>query len=291
MKKELKRYILVENYKEIYRECDNFDEYRKLLDKIRKYNNNPKNKYLFGNVNYYVDRDAKIIVIINRFNKLMPKTNISSIDELTSQMDRNGLIDYIRLKLKTNSPIINIAYLNGGENIKIGLIPVLYKDDIKYLSKKYVFSCIKLYLANSDYNFILKLLTRFEKYNIVKNDIINIRIQINKIRYTNVDNSYILTMLSNLYDKLVAQRDSNGNIIKDSNNNNLNSRRVVRDFGFFIKEYKLNEKMTKIDEEEDEIDSDLQDEYALYSWDQDEGTYHKDFVVKYDKNMKLYKRV
>ena len=43
MKKELKRYILVENYKEIYRECDNFDEYRKLLDKIRKYNNNPKN--------------------------------------------------------------------------------------------------------------------------------------------------------------------------------------------------------------------------------------------------------
>lgn len=315
MKKELNRYTLVEFLGEEYREYDSFEEYEELLKKIRKYNKNSKNKYLFGNVTYIVI-DKKIYVTIRRYNKLTQKTTISKIDELTSKTDEKGLIEYFKSNLKTKinegyEPDINIAYLNGRESndinlasIRISYIPVLYKEDIKYLSKKYVMKCVEYHLANNDYGFFLALANKFDCYKVIEEDIEKLRIAVNKYRYIGFDNTQIFSIVDSLYDNLVYERDKDSRLLRDDNGNILKSHRRIRDFAIFVRDYgMLQRKMSspfeynkKVkDREENNKDTlndedKLQDEYATYSWDQDNGDTYKNFEVYFDQKEKKYKR-
>ena len=121
MKKELKRYFLVEyaGYEE--RVLNSKEEYEALLDIINKHNNKKKMKYIFGNISVRVE-NGKYFVLVNKYRKLTEKTTISELDDLTCEMNYYELMNYFKDKLVTKVsegylPDINIAYLED-KNVK-----------------------------------------------------------------------------------------------------------------------------------------------------------------------------
>lgn len=301
MKKELKRYMLVESAGSIKRQCNSKKEYDELINKINKYNNKKKSKYLFGNISYVIE-DGIYYVLINRYNKLTNKAEISVLDELTSRMNESELINFYSDKLRTN-PIknarISIAYLadkskkdktNKDYDRRIKTIDVLYADDRKYLSKNYVMKCIKYQLSVNDYDFFYDLIDRFSCNKVIEEDIEKLRIAIDNIKNGLGTHENIYNIVFKLYDHLVYERDKNSKLIRDENGCILKSRRRIRDFGFFVKNYgMLDKKKIKPDiadinqfdiYDEDDME---QEELALFKWDQDNDISYDDYEVRYDK--------
>ena len=309
MKKELKKYTLVEYLGEEHREYDSIEECKNLIEILKKHNKKQKKKYLFGNV-IITKVQNKYHVIVHKYNKLTPKLTISQLDELTSKMNEKELIYYFKSSLKTKisfgyDPDINIIYLNGREknypnysSVRLSYLPVLYKDDIKYLSKKYVMKCVEYHLNNNDYYFFLELANKFEIYRVIEDDIDRLRTEVNKLRYSNYDNSYLLTIVSNLYDNLVFERDKDSRILRDCNGNILKSHRRIRDFAIFVRDYGMIEKKKnspfkynkKMKENVFDEDDTIQDEYSLYYWDQINGDFYEDFTIYFDEKEKIFKR-
>lgn len=286
MKKELKRYLLVDECEVLKRVCCNINEYNELLKKIDLYNKNSKNKYIFGNVSYFY-HDGLFYVNIIKYRKLTNKMTISDIDELTSKMSEEQLINYFMNSL-TSKPYINIAYFNdkpkkdktsSDYDKRISLLPVLYRNSVHVLSKGYVMQILKYYIYGGKYDILYNLISKFESYKIIGEDIEKLLYELNK---EVKDNDRIFAIVFNLYDNLVYERDRNGSLVRDNKNNIQKSRRRARDFGFFVEDYTSQKEEEFVSE--DEIDNDrLQEEYSYFKWDQDNGLFHKNFFVSYDE--------
>ena len=166
MKKEQKSYYLVEYcgpYRSVY---NSIDEVNAVLDEIRKYNRRKNERYIIGNANYE-EVNGKYVLIAHLYNKLLPKSTISELDNYTKEFNERELIinlfDKFRIVDETKTrtkkgyyPDINIAYF---EDKKLKYIPVLYKDDIKYLDRDYIFRCIDYHCYHNDITFFEELLT------------------------------------------------------------------------------------------------------------------------------------
>lgn len=308
MKKEQKKYMLVEYLGCETREYNNMEEYKELLNVIKKYNSKDKNPYLFGNVEY-TKNGNKIVATIQKYHKLTKRIPISNIDDATFDMNEIDLINHFQNNIKTKSslvPDINIAYLNDRDNdnkihydVKISYLPVLYKDDAKYLSKKYVMECIKYLIVNKDYDFFYDLIEKFSFYRVIEDDIDKLRYAISKAKTRDADVNYILDIVSKFYDHLVYERDGYTRVVRDMDGNMLKSHRRVRDFGIFVRDYAMLERKKslptkynkKIKNNNNEEDYDyLSEEYALYGWDQENGNTYKGFEVEYDHNEMKYIR-
>ena len=319
MKKELKRYFLAEyaGYEE--RILDTREEYLALLDIINKHNNKKNKKYIFGNISYRVI-DGKYYVLVNKYHKLTDKMQISKLDDLTCEMTYYELINTFKDKLVTKIdegylPDINIAYLED-KNSKdkreddydraIRYIPVLYKHDVMYMNKEYIFKCMAYYLRNKHYNFFLDLANEFDLNRAVSEEIEALRIAIDKVRFQGEDESIIFRAAKALYEALILERDKTTRVVRDENGNIQISRRRKRDFGFFIRDYgmksskrtspvKYNQKQIEVkhfmdDEVEYDEEDRLQEEYALMNWDQQNDIYYEDYEVEYDEKQQKFVR-
>lgn len=319
MKKELKRYFLVEyaGYEE--RVLNSKEEYEALLDIINKHNNKKKMKYIFGNISVRVE-NGKYFVLVNKYRKLTEKTTISELDDLTCEMNYYELMNYFKDKLVTKVsegylPDINIAYLED-KNVKdkkaedvdrrIKYIPVLYKHDVMYMNKEYIFKCMAYYLRNKQYQFFFDLASEFEINRAVSEEIEALRISLDKVIIQGEDETLIYRAAKSLYEALIVERDKTTRVVRDQNGNIQISRRRKRDFGFFIRDYgmktskrtspfKYNQKVqetkqTMSDEiEYDEYDR-MQEEYALMSWAQQNGDCYEDYEVEYDEQQRKFIR-
>lgn len=319
MKKELRRYFLAEyaGYEE--RTLNSKEEYEALLDVINKHNKKRKMKYIFGNISYRIE-NGKYYVLVNKYRKLTEKTTISNLDDLTCEMNYFELIQSFKDKLVTKVdegylPDINIAYLEE-KNIKdkktddvdrrIKYIPVLYKHDVMYMNKEYIFKCMAYYIRNKQYKFFYDLASEFELNRAVSEEIEALRLSLDKVIMQGEDESLIYRAAKSLYEALVVERDKTTRVVRDENGNIQISRRRKRDFGFFIRDYgmkeskrtspfKYNQKLPEIKEamnDEIEYDEDerLQEEYALMSWDQQNGDYYEDYEVEYDEKQRKFVR-
>lgn len=319
MKKELKRYMLVEYAGSIERVLNSKEEYTGLIESINKHNNRKNKKYIFGNISCKVI-DDKYYVIVHRYHKLTDKMGITDLDNMTSNMSEEELIRVYSDKVITKInegfvPDINIAYLED-KNTKdktdtdldrgIRYIPVLYKGDVMYLNKEYIFKCMAYYLRMENYGFFLDLCNEFEANRDVSEEIENLRVAIDKVRFQGVDEIVIYYAARALYEALIVERDKTTRVVRNQDGSIQISRRRQRDFGFFIRDYgmksskrsvptKYNKKYpefvsTMSDEIEYDEDDRLQEEYSLIAWDQDNGIVHEDYEVEYDTFQKKYVR-
>ena len=150
--------------------------------------------------------------------------------------------------------------------------------------------CIKYQLSVSDYDFFYDLIDRFSCNKVIEEDIEKLRIAINNIKNGIGTHEDIYNIVFKLYDHLVYERDKNSKLIRDENGCILKSRRRIRDFGFFVKNYgMLDKKKIKPDiadinqfdiYDEDDME---QEELALFKWDQDNDISYDDYEVRYDK--------
>ena len=138
MKKEQKRYFLVEylGYKKV--EYNTKEEVLKALDDTRKYNNRKSSRCIAGNITCeYVN--GKYIFIGHYYRKLREKSTISELDNYTSIFYEKGLIKELYPRLVTANPDnnkegnyiypdINIAFFEEKDfNVELINLPVLWR--------------------------------------------------------------------------------------------------------------------------------------------------------------------
>ena len=137
MKKETKRYFLVE-----YCGCKNmhFDtkaELAEMLERVRKYNNRKTAKYICGNITVEKTENG-YDAVGHIYNKLTERQTISDLDTFTGSLSEEELIACYADKSKMKEglvPDINIAYFENKDKDpkdktqierRIKYIPVLY---------------------------------------------------------------------------------------------------------------------------------------------------------------------
>lgn len=252
-KKETKRYSIVEYLGVIRREYNTLDEYRKTLDIIEKNNRKKTTKYYFGNITCEKDSNGKYIVLVYMYNRLTPKMTISEIDNFTESFDEEGLIEYFKNQTKTNEgykPDINICYFENKNSVdekpgdihyerRIKYIPILYQEDKKYLDKNFIKNCLISHAKSLDYDFFKSLANEFCLYRVVIENIEDLFEIVDKCRFQGYDPMYMAEYAYRLFNNLIVERDSEGRIIRLSNGDYQISRRRLRDFGFFIRDYNM----------------------------------------------------
>lgn len=258
MSKELNRYTLVEYRGSTQRIFNSIEEYNEMLEKIKKHNKKANKKRYYGNIAKKII-DGKIYVTIHAYNKLTSKMPITKLDEFTSEFSEELLIELYKSKIETKeefTPDINIAYfkekdkkekIESDPDIRIKYTPVLYKEDLKYLDKNYIFKYIKSKLEACDIDFFLDLADYFNPYKSkeVKEITGQLYDTIYNIKYNNLDIYSLYKITIKLFDALTIETNKDGTYKKDSNGNKIINRKRLRDFGFFIKYYDKGSKLPK----------------------------------------------
>ena len=268
MKKEQKRYFLVEYVNKLTKVYNSKEELDAAISEIGRYNNRKTAPYIIGNMNTYL-LDNKYYLNFHVYNKLLPKSTISEIDELTKEYDESGLIISLKDNImslkpentKDNSPIypdINIAYFedknkkdrsNDYAFKRIKYIPVLYNDDLKYLDASFIINCILFHASHCDLKFFEGILNEFRYSHSCGRYLDKIQETLEEVKYNGLNCMNLYYDTKDFYLAYIVEREikrkGNGNesILRDDKGNYLYSRRRVRDFGFYVKNYEC--KMVK----------------------------------------------
>lgn len=252
MKKELKRYYLVEYYGERNTKLDTLDEVKEMIHKIKNYNNRKTSKFLLGNVQVeHIDNGYSLKAHIYR--KFTEKSKISDIDDLTSKYTEKELIKLYEEKSKMADgalPDINIAYLETKDKDETGkvkyergikYIPVLYRDDLKYVDKTYIRQCLYFHCSIKDYDFFTDLANEFSVHHFVGDEISKLYDVIDKCRNQKLSLNELYKAADNLYTKFILEYERDESLSRDKNGKYIISRRRLRDFGFYIKNYNIRD--------------------------------------------------
>ena len=254
MKKETKRYFLVEycGTKQIV--LDTKAAVEQKLEEVRLYNNRKTSKYLCGNITVNRNEQGKYVVTTHIYNKLTQRSTITDLDNETSKLSERELIVKYADKLKTLNgyyPDINVAYfetkdagIDGEVKYEKGIkyIPVLYKEDLEYLDQSYIDKCLKYHANKHDVAFFKSLEQEFTYYRMADQELEDIYVACDKVKnqsYLGYGAQDLYYPATRLYKKLIYERDKNGTIVRDNNGKYQISRRRQRDFGFFIKNYDM----------------------------------------------------
>ena len=257
MKKEEKRYMIVEYANAYDREYDTEEEKNAVLDNIRKYNRRKSSKYFCGNIDDYISEE-KYHLHIHVYKKLTSKNTISDIDAFTRNFTKTEMQAYFEpqsIMLDGYEPDINIAYLetdnatiDNPTPLKFGIkyTPVLYKDDLKYFDDTYIKKCLKYHADNRHTNFFRALANEFCAYHVVGNEVEKLYIYSDKVDNQGWGSGELYYIALDLYFKLVNERDADGSLLRDSNGKYQKSQRRVRDFAFFVKNYSAKKQISPL---------------------------------------------
>ncbi len=268
VKEEKKRYFLCEycglapekKPRVFYTEegLENFlKQVRRLNEQLK--NNTDSNEHLkncginqlfYGNVTY-VKENGRYRVFLHVYNRLTPRMTISEIDALTSDKTEDEIIEQYRRYLRTeapNKPDINIMYFeekNKNERkentpiVRIKYTPILYKDGERYMQRSYVEGAVKNMARLHDYTFFNEMANEFCFYHVVGDEIDNLRHYVDLCRRGEDYYAELSYHAMQLYDKLIKERKSDNTVCRDKNAECLDSKRRIRDFGFFVRDYML----------------------------------------------------
>ena len=251
MKKETKRYSLIEYCGTKERVYDTEEEYAELLKIIEKSNRRKSSKYFFGNVTRSTNQEGKIVAVIHLYNRLTLPQTITDLDDITVKLSPSELLLKYKSSLKTREgfvPDINISYFenkNAGEkedihyDRRVKYIPVLYKEDEKYLTEQFIKYCLDFHAKNRDLGFFKDLANEFCVYHVVAEQVEAIWSSADKVKYQGEDPFSLYRAAYNLYKALIVERNNDGTIIRDGEGKYQLSRRRLRDFGFFVRDYDM----------------------------------------------------
>ncbi len=253
MKEEKKRYFLVEYYgNQRNAVVETKEEKDKLLNEVRKFNERKKSSFLLGNITVNQVGD-KYYLTGHLYKKYTGRMTISEIDEFTSKYTEEELAMIFKdesMMINGCAPDINIAYLETTtpEDKKqtkyergVRYIPVLYKDDLKYMDKSYIRKCLYFHAEIKDYEFFRDLANEFDVYHFVGDEIGELRQVIDKCINQGMDLTQLYIAANHLYEKFICEYERDESLTRLKDGQYQISRRRLRDFGFFVKFYNIRE--------------------------------------------------
>ncbi|MBR4177771.1 MAG: hypothetical protein IKR57_00290 [Bacilli bacterium] len=257
MKEEKKRYFLVEYNGNIRTTIANSrEEVYHILNEVRKYNNRKSSKYLMGNIQIE-EIDGVFYITAHLYTKYTNRMTISEIDTMTSKLTESELAKVFSDKTKMINdalPDINIAYLetensNGKDPIKyergIRYLPVLYKDDIKYMDKAYIRGCLYYHATIRDFNFFRDLANEFSVHHFIGDEVSELYRVVDYCENQNGSLTDVYIKAVDLYSKFICEYEKDESLTRDKAGKYVISRRRLRDFGFFVKNYNLRDSKIK----------------------------------------------
>ena len=257
MKTEKKRYFLIEYYGNTrYTVVDSKEEVERLLNEVRKFNNRKSSKFLMGNV-LVEEKDGQYYLTAHLYTKYTQRSTISELDNLTSQMDEDEVAYLFRNKSKTINgalPDINIAYMetkdkNDNSSIRyergIRYLPVLYKEDLKYMDPVYIKRCLYFHASTEDYGFFRDLANEFCMHHFIGDEVEKLYQIVDKCENRNGSLNTLYKRANELFNKFICEYERDESLSRDETGKYVVSRRRLRDFGFFIKNYGLRDSKIK----------------------------------------------
>lgn len=248
MKKETKRYALIEYCGSRTKHLANKEEYDKMIKDIVLSNRRKTSKYICGNVSTFINRDNSIDAIIHIYHRLMGPSTISEIDDFTTTMTEEELISRFESELCTKEefvPDINICYFEtknkddclNRRDVGIKYIPVIYKVDRKFLDRNTIKDYLKYQAETGNFEFFKSLCSEFCFYKFIGEEIENLYRTIDLVKYQGYDCSLIYYEAVRLFNRFIKEFNKDGEVVFDNNRKPQISRRRLRDFGMFIKNY------------------------------------------------------
>ena len=255
MKNEQRRYFLVEFYGK-KRTCilNSVEEVDYIINEVRKYNNRKSSKFLYGNITVEKIND-KFKVESFLYRKYTNRMTISEIDSITNNLNEKDLTLMFKDRSKTKKnyePDINIAYFETKNKkaieedeppffVGVKYIPVLYKEDCKYLDKAYIKRCLFFHAEIKDYEFFRDLANEFSAYHFVSDEIRELYTIVNKCENMNENLNSLFMAACKLYNKFILEYERDESLSRNKDGEYIISQRRLRDFGFFIKNYGIRD--------------------------------------------------
>lgn len=258
MKEELNRYYLIEYQDSRDTIIESNEEYYKIVASAKKNNKNEKNNILIGNIERYTDRRGRLHVVEHMYNKLAPKSTISGILDVTTKYSekdfKKKLASEGKLKYSEEKgfyPDIYIVYKeekNKNEvddknyDVRFKCLPMMYKDDLKYLDLNTIYNMISNFAHQYDYGFFKELANNVRKSLREKTSLLFERVNDAQSKEYNKDlldiamKSVYQTARELVYEYTVDREK--GTIARDNSGNVLYSKRRILDIGNVIKYYK-----------------------------------------------------
>ena len=249
MKKETKRYTLVEYCGCRTKHLANKAEYDNMIKDIVLSNRRKTSKYLCGNVSFFRNRDKSIDATIHIYHKLMGPSTISEVDDFTTTMTEEELISRFESELCTKEeffPDINVCYFetkNKNEkssdkrDIGIKYIPVIYKVDRTFLDRDTIKDYLKFQAETDNFDFFKGLCNEFCFYNFIGEEIEELYRTIDRAKYQEYDGSTMYFAALRLFNRFIKEYNREGKVVLDNNGKPQISKRRLRDFGMFIRNY------------------------------------------------------
>lgn len=252
MKKEMKRYYLVEYFGNRETTLPSIEDVKSTINEIRKYNNRKTSKFLFGNVE--VDKvENGYHLQAHIYRKFSEKSTISDIDNFTSNFSEKELMELYKdvAKMKDGClPDINIAYLETRDKDEKGKVkyergirylPVLYKEDLKYMDPSYIRECLYFHCSIKDFDFFRDLANSFSLHHFVEDEVSELFTTVDLCENQGLSLNDLYIRANNLFSKFILEYEKDESLARDEKGKYITSRRRLRDFGFFIKNYNLRD--------------------------------------------------
>lgn len=257
MAKETKRYMLVEYAGTRQTVCKTQEEVDAKLEEVRRYNNRKTAKFIFGNIK--VQEVPEGFQMTSHFyTKYTNRETITDIDKLTSQLTEKELIAIFADKSRMMdgyAPDVNIAYFetkNEAENkddptyVGVKYIPVMYKDDVKYMDENYIRKCLTYHARRGDTGFFKELANEFCMHHVAGEEIERIYMDCDGVEHLGYDPITLYYDGMALYKQIIYERNKDGSMKRSANGGYEVSRRRTRDFGFFVRNYNSEKKKSPL---------------------------------------------
>lgn len=252
MKKETKRYSLLEYLGKTKRVVSTEKEYDEFVDFVKRWNKRVTSSMYFGNISKEnVGNNIELTVHI--YKRLTPPSTISDLtNEHINYNSRKELLEFYRTKTEYYNPDVYIGYFetknatgNKEEDkkrrdVRIKALPIIYEPDKKYLEDSYIKKCLITHANNSDVGFFMDMCNEFCEHRVLGDRIDEMRSCINKVRYEGLDPFMLSVRAMEIYYALIREVDGTGRLLRDSNGKYEISMRRKRDFGTFIRDYNMD---------------------------------------------------
>lgn len=251
MKKETKRYYLVEYCGSINRKLKDIYKYERMLKSINLSNKRRSSKYICGNVTFYVNNDESVTANVHVYNRLIGPVTISEIDNYTTSMSYEELVSKFESDLCTKenyTPDINVCYFetknkdedcSNKKDIGIKYIPVIYKRDKQFLDINSIRNYLKFQADTHNYDFFKGLCNELCFYLFIGDEIEELYKVIDKVKSHRLDISELYRCSLKLFSKFIKEYDRNGKYVYDKDGKVQISKRRLRDFGMYIRYYNI----------------------------------------------------
>ena len=109
------------------------------------------------------------------------------------------------------------------------------------MDEAYIKRCLLFHCETKDFDFFRDLANEFDVYHFVTDEISELRTINDKCENQNENLNSLMRAAIKFYNKFIHEYDKDESLSRDKDGNYIISRRRLRDFGFFVKNYSIRD--------------------------------------------------